>query len=95
MARTSTSSVKPVSPKFVDPNSVFETLCFGPFHIFPGEPATITFTHSRAKIDSLFNENAPELENIVKARIVLSRAHLIELRDVLNRVFPPTREAGE
>jgi hypothetical protein len=88
MAQARTSSPPPVSPKFVDPNAISETLCFGPFHVFPGEPSTITFTHSRSKIDTLFSQSEMDLENVVKARIVLSRAHLIELRDILNRVLP-------
>jgi len=90
MARTRPSPAPRRSPRFVDPNAVVETPCFGPFHVLPGDPATITFTHARASVDSLFSQTAAEVENVVTARIVLSQAHLIELRDVLNRVLPVT-----
>jgi hypothetical protein len=87
MARTQNPVSAPESETYIDPDSVPETLCLGPFHVLPHEPTTITFTHSRPKPHRLLEDNLVELEHIVRARIVLSRRHLIALRDVLNRVL--------
>ena len=84
-------SPKSSSGKFgviVDPDCVPETLCLGPFHVLPRDPATITFTHSRSKADPLLNSDRLEFETVIRARIVVSRDHLISLRDLLNEMLP-------
>ena len=80
---------------YTDPDQVPETLCLGPFHVLPQELSTITFTHARPKPQQLLADNTVATENVVRARIVLSRRHLIALRDVLNRLLDePADPAG-
>jgi hypothetical protein len=74
----------------VDPQTVQETLCEGPLNILlaGGGRAVLTFTHSRPKMGPLFEESRVETENVVRARIVLTVASLIQLRDTLNKLLP-------
>jgi hypothetical protein len=99
MDRTQNPTSVTESETYTDPDSVPETLCLGPFHVLPHEPSTITFTHSRPKPQLLLEDNVVEMEHLVRARIVLSRRHLIALRDVLNRLLdddadPESRSGG-
>ena len=69
MAQTQTS----VAGTFLDPDSIPETLCNGPFNVIPGPVSIITFTQSRPQVNELFNNNnVANMENIVRARIAFT-----------------------
>jgi hypothetical protein len=92
MAQTSNPPSSELSGSFIDPDSVPEIICDGPFHILPGSLSTITFTHGRPETSQLFNQNSVNRENIVRARIILTIDNLIQLRDLLNRLLPASTE---
>jgi hypothetical protein len=77
------------TPPVVDPDSVPETLCDGPFNIqWGGNRGIITFTHPRAKAGPLFAKGEVDYELVVRARVATSVNALVNLRDLLNHLFP-------
>jgi hypothetical protein len=91
------------SPTFTanDPHLVEETVCDGPMSVhFAGNRAAITFTHPRAKADSLLEHGHLEMELIVRARIATSLENMVALRDLLTDLIsrvssaPPAGTAG-
>ena len=80
-------------PPSADPDNVPETLCIGRFTVSAaGAIATITFTHERPKAGPLMDRGVPELESVVRARIVTSMNNLVALRDTLTKVLEKSRE---
>lgn len=75
----------PDHPPVIDPDNIAETLCDGLFNVgVSGNLATLTFTHIRTDPASI---GATTVQNsVVRARIVLTFANLLALRDVLNQV---------
>jgi len=77
------------SPKItaIDPHTIPETLCEGPFNIsWAGRLGTLTFMHTRPKLSALMEEPSRiEPENVVVARIVMSVENLLALRDLLTQ----------
>lgn len=86
---------QPQFPSVIDPDSVPETLCDGPFNISVlGPLATITFTHIRPGVSQLF-ANATFVPNaVVRARVVLNLQNLAALKDTLN-AFIQTASTSE
>ena len=77
---------KPTTP-VLDPDSVQETLCDGRFHFYShGNLATLTFTHNRPEPNDLFGGEI-NMEEIVRARITMTLANFVALRDLLNQLF--------
>jgi hypothetical protein len=85
-----------LQPKAVDPDTVPETVCDGPFNVHVGgNRVTITLTHLRAKPADLLERGQMETEAVVRARIVFSLANLVALRDLLNRLIPDKRAKAD
>jgi len=81
---------KPTTP-VLDPDSVQETLCDGRFHFYShGNLATLTFTHNRPEPNDLFGGEI-NMEEIVRARITMTLANFVALRDLLNQLFKDLR----
>ena len=79
----------------VDPDSVPETLCDGPFNIYVlGPLATITFTHIRPDVSQVFAKATFVPNAVVRARIVLNLQNLAALKDTLN-AFIQTASTSE
>lgn len=77
-----------VEAQIVDPDNVPETLCLGTInaHIAPGKLIVLTCTHPRPKIAALVDKGEFELENVVRARIVVNLDTVVALRDLLSRL---------
>jgi hypothetical protein len=73
----------------IDPDCIPEMLCDGQFNVFPhGEFVTLTFTHVRPEAAGLLSaEGTSDLKAIVRARIVITTANLVALRDLVNRII--------
>jgi len=72
------------APRTIDPDSVPEMLCDGRFYLtWSGRLGTLTFTCERPKTDVLFGQGKMEMENVVRARIVMSIENWVALRDAL------------
>jgi hypothetical protein len=75
------------SPPVVDPDATPETLCDGRINIhWHANLATLTFTHSRPIAAELFSGEA-KIEDVVRARVVMSVPNIVALRDLLNKVI--------
>jgi hypothetical protein len=88
-------------PPVVDPDSVPETLCDGPFNLhITGPLACLTFAHARSDPGPMFASGILETKSIVRARIVTTIPNLIALKDLLNRMLvdadstPPATTGG-
>jgi hypothetical protein len=75
-------------PPVQDPDNVPEIFCEGRFSVTVAPVSTLTFTHMRPKPEALLADNttAPEMEAIVRVRLLLPMSSLVALRDVLNKV---------
>lgn len=80
----------------VDPDQVPETLCGGKINISVSTSgyATLTLTHLRAKAGPLVDAGQIQLENVVRARIVLPMDNVISLRDLLNNLLKDQPKAA-
>jgi hypothetical protein len=79
---------QPQQPEAIDPDSVPEILCDGQFNVsITGGLATLTFTHARPDPTIMFRDARIEAKSVVRARIVVTVANLVALRDLLNRVI--------
>jgi hypothetical protein len=86
----------PARPAVHDPHAVREVVCDGPMNVqWAGNRATITFTHPRARPQPLLGEGKAQMDLVIAARIATSVENLIGLRDLLTRLFPPGKPAGE
>lgn len=82
-------------PTVIDPDNIPETPCIGKFHVQILHPiATLTFCHERPKADRLLNANQIEMENIVRARIVMTVNGLHALRNVLDELLKDMPQSG-
>lgn len=79
-----------------DPHLVREVVSDGPMNVqWIGNRATITFTHPRAQPQPLIGEGKAQMDLVIAARIATSMENLIELRDLLIRLFPLDKPAVE
>ena len=84
----------------VDPDHVQEVFCDGTLNVNVAPVSTLTFTHIRPVAASLLADrtgnSAPELEAVVRARLLLPFSSLVALRDVLNKLIKddPASTAG-
>lgn len=77
------TSIPTLQPAVCDPGNVPETLCDGMFGLCgSGSFVTLTFTHQRPQAGPMF-EGRIEQEFVVRARIVMTAANLVALRDFL------------
>ena len=75
---------QPQQAPITDPDDVPEVVCEGQFHVLmAGTMAQFTFTHARHDPDLLFSGDLSKPSSVVRARIVMSRANAIALRDLL------------
>ena len=54
-----------------------------------GNRATITFTHPRARSESLFEGKQAPMDLVVRARVATTIENVVALRDLLIHLFPP------
>jgi hypothetical protein len=72
----------------VDPDNVAEIICAGKFNVaLLGPLATLTFTHPRPKVAPMMDRNVGDVENVVRARIVIPANGLRHLRDIIDGVI--------
>ena len=53
-----------------------------------GNRATITFTHPRARSESLFEGKQAPMDLVVRARVATTIENVVALRDLLIHLFP-------
>jgi hypothetical protein len=76
------------NPDVTDPDNVPEILCDGQLNVsIIGNFAALTFTHVRPEATTLFRDGTLDPKAVVRARIVITVANLVALRDLLNRVI--------
>jgi hypothetical protein len=77
---------RPQQLDVMDPDSIPETLCDGPFNVsIAGPLAYLTFTQMRPEIRPLFSGTINP-KPVVRARIVTPIANLHALREMLNKL---------
>jgi len=80
-------SNQPQTPPVTDPDNIPEAICDGQFNVsIAGNLATLTFTHIRPDASAMF-KGAINPTAVVRARIVITIANLMALRDLLNTVI--------